>query len=352
MKIVKIEVATELCPLRVPFKTALRTAYEIENILVKVHTENGLVGIGATVPTWVITGDSKESIIAALQGPITNALLNQDARNLNALLLKIQKSCINNSSAKAAIDIALHDLFAKWLNQPLYAVLGGHKPLTTCMTIGLDDPNVMKNAAMDAVEKGFSALKIKVGNAPDKDIERISTIVDAIPAHIRLRLDANQGWKAKDAIRVIHELERLAFNIDWVEQPVHAKDFEGMKYVTDHVNMKIMADESVFSPQDAFALLKDRCVDLLNIKLLKCGGIGEAIKIADLGALYGVECMIGSMMESSISVTAAAHFAASHPNVLYCDFDAPLWLTESPRGIIYQGEDVKLPDAMGLGVVI
>lgn len=350
MIITKVCCQTSQLKLHTPFKTALRVAHEIDNIEVSIHTDSGLVGIGATVPTWVITGDSKEGIIAAIEGPIQAALLGEDASNLNILLAKMHRACINNMSAKAAVDIALHDLFAKQLEQPLYAVLGGNKPLTTCMTIGLDAPEIMQAAARKAVSNGFSALKIKVGNDPHLDIERITAIDEVISADICLRLDANQGWKPKEAIQVIRELERLAFNVDWIEQPVHAKDFDGMKYVTDNVSSLIMADESIFSPQDAFELLKNRVVDLLNIKLLKCGGIGEAKKIADLGALYGIQCMIGSMMESSMSVCAAAHFAASHPNVVYCDFDAPLWLMDAPKGMVYQEENVSLSKLPGLGI--
>lgn len=350
MIITQLRVAHTPLQLHTPFKTALRTAHEIDSIDVYLDTDAGLVGRGATAPTLVITGDSKEGIIGALLGPIQAALVGQDARQLNVLLLAIQRACIGNASAKAAADIALHDLFAKWLDQPLYAVLGGHKALTTNMTIGLDTPEVMQVAAQKAVADGFDTLKIKVGNDPSLDIERMQAIAAAVPSTTRFRLDANQGWTAKDAVNVIRQLEALDFNIDWVEQPVLARDFAGMKYVTDKVATKIMADESVFSPQDAFTLISERCVDLLNIKLLKCGGIGPARQIADLAAIHHMPCMIGSMMESSVSVSAAAHFAASHPNVLYCDFDAPLWLTEAPQGLSYQGQQVFLNQRPGLGL--
>ncbi|MBP6562017.1 MAG: dipeptide epimerase [Neisseriaceae bacterium] len=350
MKITQLRVVHTPLKLHTPFKTALRTAHEIDNIEVYLDTDVGLCGRGATAPTLVITGDSKEGIMGALLGPIQAALLGKDPRQRNTLANAIQQSCVGNTSAKAAADIALYDLFAKWLGQPLYAVLGGHKPLTTNMTIGLDTPDIMQKAAQKAVADGFDTLKIKVGNAPQRDIERMQAIVAAVPATTRLRLDANQGWTAKDAVRVIRQLEALDLNIDWVEQPVTARDFAGLKYVTDNVATKIMADESVFSPQDAFALISDRCVDLLNIKLLKCGGIAQAQKIADLAAIHHMPCMIGSMMESSVSVSAAAHLAASHPNILYCDFDAPLWLSEAPQGLRYEGQQLFLSDGPGLGL--
>lgn len=352
MIITQLRVVHTPLKLHTPFKTALRTAHEIDSIEVYLDTDAGLTGCGATAPTLVITGDSKEGIAGVLLGPIQAALIGQDARQLNRLLDTVQHACIGNTSAKAAADIALHDLFAKWLEQPLYAVLGGYKPLTTNMTIGLDTPEVMQQAAQKAVADGFDTLKIKVGNNPGLDIERMQAIVANVPSSTRFRLDANQGWTAKDAVSVIRQLEALNLNIDWVEQPVLARDFGGMKYVTDKVATKIMADESVFSPLDAFTLISERCVDLLNIKLLKCGGIAQAQKIADLAAIHHMPCMIGSMMESSVSVSAAAHFAASHSNVLYCDFDAPLWLSAAPQGLSYQGQQVSLSQRPGLGIEV
>ncbi len=345
MVISKIWVQMETLALKTPFKTALREVSDIENVVVYIQTDTGLVGRGAAAPTWVITGDSTFGIVAALKGPIQAALIQQDAKNMNELLEKVQASCVNNFSAKAAADMALHDLFAQFLNQPLYQVLGGTKNLTTSMTIGLDTPNAMQTAAKQAVADGFGSLKIKVGHHAKMDIERMQAIHEVIPNNIRLRLDANQGWSVKEAIQTIRELERLALNIDWVEQPVKAHDVVGLKTVHDQVGIAIMADESVFSARDALGLLQNQSVDLLNIKLMKCGGIAQARRVADLAAIYGVKCMVGSMMESSISVAAAAHFAASHHNVEYCDLDAPLWLAEAPQGLEYEGESITLVPA-------
>src|SRR5699024_9387473 len=155
--------------------------------------------------------------------------------------------------------------------------------------------------------------------------------------------------KPKQAVQLITEMERLDAGNEFIEQPVAADDWEGLKFVTDHVNTPIMADESLFSPRDAFTLVNGRYVDLLNIKLMKCGGINNAWKIADMAETAGIACMIGSMMEPAHSVAAAAHFAAAHPIVIYFDLDAPLWLTEPPKVITYNGEHITLSTRPGIG---
>lgn len=328
--------------LKKPFKTALRTATAIESIEVTVELENGVTGKGSAAPTLVITGDSAEGIQAALQGPIKDKLIGNDIYHFQSLLRAIQTCCIGNTSAKAAADIALHDAYSQLLGIPLYKMLGDYKALATSMTVGVDEPDKMAEDAKQCVEDGFSCLKIKVGSRAELDMARIKAIQQAVPSNVKLRLDANQGWKPKQAVQLINEMEGLHAGIEFIEQPVAADDLEGMKFVTDHVNIPIMADESLFSPQDALTLVNGRYVDLLNIKLMKCGGIAGAWKIADLAETAGVPCMIGSMMEPAQSVAAAAHFAAAHPNVTYFDLDAPIWLTEPTKAITYDGEQIIL----------
>jgi L-alanine-DL-glutamate epimerase-like enolase superfamily enzyme len=349
MKIRELRVMRRSIPLRVPFKTALRTATEIESVEVMILLADGTTGRGAAAPTYVITGDSAESIEAALLGPIRQAIIGVDLAQFAQVLAKVQTCCVGNTSAKAAADIALHDAYSKALNLPLYRLLGGKKVIDTDITVGVDTPEAMAARAGASVQDGFDVLKIKVGNDPKLDIARIQAIRERIPSHVRIRLDANQGWTPKEAVQIINEMERLKLGIEFVEQPVAAHDLEGLKFVTERVNVPIMADESLFSACDALKLVTGRCVDLFNIKLMKCGGIREAQKIAGIAEAGGVRCMIGSMMESSMSVAAAAHFAAAHPNVQYYDLDAPLWLTEEPEGIRYKGKYIELSNLPGTG---
>ncbi|TYR81387.1 dipeptide epimerase [Priestia megaterium] len=346
-----LHVKHQTIPLCAPFKTALRTATEIDSIEVEITLENGIKGKGAAAPTYVITGDSLQGIEAALNGPIKAALIGQDITHFQSVLSKIQACCIGNTSAKAAADIALHDAYSKYLGVPLYAWLGDKQPLLTCMTIGVDAPGKMAEAAKKSVQDGFRILKVKVGSTPELDIKRIESIRAVIPDHVKLRLDANQGWSPKLAVQLINEMERKEFGIELVEQPVPADDWEGLKFVTERVNVPIMADESLFSAKDALKLATGRYVDLLNIKLMKCGGINEAWKIASIAETNGIACMIGSMMEPCLSVGAAAHFAAAHPNVKYFDLDAPLWLSQDLDVLQYNGEEVCLSDLPGIGCV-
>lgn len=342
MLIEELLVKTEIIPLTKPFKTALRVVEQIENIVVEILLEDGTTGIGAAAPTFVITGESRESIEAALVGPIRTNLIGKDIRQLNDLLKTVQACCVGNTSAKAAADIALHNAYCNQAGISVSSYLGGCKKISTCMTVSVDTVEKMQEEAKKAVEAGYSVLKIKVGDNAEMDVKRMAAILAVVPKTITLRLDANQGWKPKEAVRLIRQFEELAYPIEFIEQPVKAWDLDGLKYVRDHVSTPIMADESVFSTKDALKLIEGGYVDLLNIKLMKCGGIAEAMKIASIAETKGIACMIGSMMESSISVAAAAQVAAAHPNIRYFDLDAPLWLAAPPTHLKYIGETVEI----------
>ncbi|KFM99615.1 dipeptide epimerase [Bacillus clarus] len=348
MKITDVKVKRRYVKLHTPFKTALRTVTEIESIDVFIHTDEGIVGRGAATATPVITGDFANGIEESILGPIRSALIGKDILQFQTLLLHIQTSCVGNTSAKAAVDMALYDVYCQFHNIRLYALLGGMKEIHTDITVSVDEPLLMAKEAKKHVEKGFKTLKIKVGKSAHLDLERIEAIRNIVSKDTTLRLDANQGWSPKEAVSIIKEMENRNLNIEFVEQPVHAKDWDGLKYVKDNVQTPIMADESVFSAVDALKLVQGRYADLLNIKLMKCGGIREAWKIADIAEAAGVECMVGSMMESSLSVSAVAHIAAAHPNIRYFDLDAPLWLLEEPDGMSFSGSKVNLHHAVNI----
>ncbi|MFD2923792.1 dipeptide epimerase [Halobacillus naozhouensis] len=352
MKIRNIKCQKRTVKLKKPFKTALRIVTEIDVIDVYVDLENDITGLGSASSTWQITGESLEGIITAINGPIKQAVVNQDILFLNRVVMDLEKSCAGNTSAKAAVDIALHDAYCQLFKMPLYALLGGYtNKLETDMTVSIDDPGVMYQSAKEKVAEGFNVLKIKVGNDERLDLLRIEKVREAVGSDVLLRLDANQGWISKQAVHIIQFLEQEKWGIELVEQPVPADDLEGLKFVRDHVSTPIMADESVFTPRDASRLLQLGAVDLINIKLMKCGGVRRAWQIADLCEAAGIQCMIGSMMESVVSVTAASHLAAAHPNITYYDLDAPLWMTDENMkgGMQFEGNSIRLSDAPGIG---
>jgi len=324
----------------------------IENILVTVATDSDLVGYGGAAPTAVITGDTLASIVGGIEH-IRDSIVGMKIENSEFIFQRLNSCLIGNNSAKAAVDMAIYDLIAKSVGVPLYRLFGGTaNVLETDITVNLDTLEKMVAESQKQLQDGFNILKIKVGGDPQLDIQRLQSIQDAIGTAVKIRIDANQGWNAKEAVLVGKELQRRNLNIELMEQPVPARDFEGMRYVRDQLLMPVVADESVFSPQDALELIRLRAVDGLNIKLMKCGGIYNALKIVAIAEAAGIPCMVGSMMESHVSVTAAAHFAVSRTSVYRYDLDAPLFCSINPAngGISYQGNKVSLPDLPGLGI--
>src|ERR1044072_2163986 len=296
MKITDIRFGMLRVPLKTPFKTALRTVDTIEDIIVTVHTDSGHIGYGEAPATAVITGDTHGSIIEAIRRYISPRLIGEDIANLNRITHLIQTALERNTSAKAAVEIALYDLFAQLYKAPLYKMLGGGDPvITTDITISVDYIDKMVADSIAAVDRGFESLKIKVGKDIGVDIERVKAIYAAVEGRALMRLDANQGWTAKQAVFALQTLEDAGVRLELVEQPVKAPDLEGMKYVTERVHTPIMADESVFGPTDVIELIRMRAADIINIKLMKTGGLSNAIHIADICGMYGMGCMIGCM---------------------------------------------------------
>ena len=354
MKITDIRFGMLRVPLKTPFKTALRTVEAVEDIIVMVNTDSGHVGYGEAPATAVITGDTHGSIIDAIRHYITPRLIGADVADLNRNTHLIQSAMEKNSSAKAAVEIAIYDLWGQLYEAPLYRLLGGGDPvITTDITISVDYIDKMVADSLAAVERGFESLKIKVGKDIGVDIERVKAIYAAVEDRALLRLDANQGWTAKQAVYALHTLEDAGVRLELVEQPVKAHDLDGMKYVTERVHTPIMADESVFGPTEVIELIRMRAADIINIKLMKTGGISNAIRIADIAEMYQVECMIGCMLETSISVAAAVHVAVAKSSAITkIDLDGPSLCAFNPvdGGVIFNESEISVTDAPGLGI--
>lgn len=353
MKIRNIKIQEVNIPLITPFKTSLRTVNAIEDIVIMIETDTGEIGYGEAPPTAVITGDTKGSIITAIRDFIAPSIIGMDIEDLDGIMKRLHGSILKNTSAKAAVDMAIYDLYAKNLKRPLYKVLGGNKTqIETDLTISLNETNEMIEDSIKAINKGFRILKIKVGNEGLKDVERVAAIRKAVGEEVILRVDANQGWKPKEAVRIIQAMEDKGLNIDLVEQPVNAHDLQGMKFVTSRVGIPILADESVFCVEDAIKIIMEHCADLINIKLMKTGGIYEALKICSIAETYHVECMIGCMLESKIAVSAAAHLAAAKGIITRVDLDGPSLCKEDPYvgGPKYLGSIIQMTQLHGIGI--
>lgn len=354
MKITDIQFGMLRVPLKTAFKTALRTVEQVEDIVVMVHTDTGHVGYGEAPATAVITGDTHGSIVDAIRHYIAPRVIGEDVSNLNRITRLVQGAMEKNSSAKAAIEIAVYDLWAQLYGAPLYKLLGGGDPvITSDITISVDTIDKMVADSIAAVDRGFDSLKIKVGKDIGVDVERIKAIHAAVENRALLRLDANQGWTAKQAVFAIRALEDAGVRLELVEQPVKARDLDGLRYVTQRVHTPIMADESVFGPTEVIDLIRLRAADIINIKLMKTGGLSNAIKIADICALHQVECMIGCMLETSISVAAAVHLAVAKSDVITkVDLDGPSLCQFDPvdGGVLFNESEISISDAPGLGI--
>ncbi len=341
-------------PLRTSFKTALRTVDNLESIVLIIETDCGCKGYGEAPATAVITGDTHGSIIEAISNYIMPLLVGQDVRNLNQCLELTQNALVNNFSAKAAVEIALYDLFAQLHNAPLYQLLGGGpKRLSTDITISVDYVEKMVADAQRAVENGYDCLKIKVGKDFSIDLKRIKAIYSQVKGQALLRLDINQGWTAQQTVNALQHLESVGVELELIEQPVLASNLSGMKYITERANVAVMSDESTFGPAEVIDLIQMNAADIINIKLMKTGGISNAIKIADIASLFNVECMMGCMLEGGVSVIAAAHLAAAKSSVITkIDLDGPSLCEVNPieSDTVFDGPEIILGDAPGLGI--
>ncbi len=352
MKITDIKLGYISVPLKKPFRTALRSVNSIEDIVVKIETDTGNVGYGEAPPTGVITGDTAGAITGAIKDHIKKHLMGMDIENMEEIMLKLDRSVVKNTSAKAAVDMAVYDLFGQLYKVPVYKLLGGYKnEITTDITISVNAPEQMAADSIEAINRGYRTLKIKVGGDSASDLNRMKAIRDAVGYNVDLRIDANQGWNAKEAINILRAMEDANLNVELVEQPVPAHDLDGLKLVTDNVSIPVLADESVFSPRDAVTIMQMRAADLINIKLMKTGGIYNALKICTMAEVYGVECMLGCMLEAKISVTAAVHLAAAKSIITKIDLDGPALCSEDPidGGAVFKDYRILLTDDPGFG---
>lgn len=353
MKITDIRLGHLSIPLRTPFKTAVRTVTHVEDVLVKICTDQGAVGCGSAAPAPLITGDTEGSIMAAIEGPLKKHLVGRAIEDFEGVKMQLPGLPGVNNGARAAVDIALYDLYGQLHGLPVYKLMGGTtKGLITDITISLNEPAEMVRDSLDAVRRGFTILKVKVGSHPGKDMERLKAIRAAVGNTVILRLDANQGWTPEEAVSIIERMEE-DIGIELVEQPVKGRDLEGLKFVTDRVAVPVVADESAFSLRDVADIIRMRAADMINIKLMKTGGLYHALHICDLAHNAGMECMVGCMMESRISVTAAAHLACARSIITAIDLDPPLLCSEDPveGGAQYDNALITLPDDPGFGFI-
>lgn len=333
-----------------PFKVAFAVINGYDTLVIKVETDEGLTGYGEAAPMGFVTGDSLDTALV-IGKEYRELLIGQDPLAIAGIHGMMDARYSGNTSIKAAVDMACYDIAAKKMGVPLWRYLGGSSPeLVTDVTLGMDTPEEMAAKAQEWVDKGFTEIKVKLGEDIKTDLARMQAIRRKIGPGIVLRVDANQGWSVKDAIRIARELEPL--DIDLIEQPTPDWDLEGLRRVRDASSIPIAADESCHSPMDAMKLCA--CVDGMNIKLMKCGGIYPALKISSVAEAAGLFCMIGCMGESKIANAAGMHLAAAVPNIRKVDLDVTFFAKgeQVSGGFSSEGGRCLLSEKPGLGIEI
>jgi len=324
----------------------------VGNVIVRIETLSGLVGLGAGSPGEHVTGETLEACSAALEGDRLAWLVGRDARTLPSLCREAATRTSGTPAARAAVDIALHDLLAQRLGVPLADMLGrAHEALPTSITIGIKTVAQTLAEADEYVGRGFRILKVKIGDAFELDVERLTKLRERVGSGVTIRVDANIGYTIEETARFFERTAPLS--LEFVEQPVPREAFEEIRTLTPRRRARIAADESLHDEKDALALAApEPLCGIYNIKLMKCGGVRPALRIAAIAETAGIALMWGCMDESRISIAAALHAAFASPATRFLDLDGSLDLARDvvSGGFTLEDGVMRTTGAPGLGV--
>lgn len=349
MKITHTDIYRFSIPME-PFEIATGIMEFAQNVFIRIYTDTELFGVGECSAFPMIVGETQETCLAMAKD-FAQVLKGKDPLDIVARLQDLHNYASHNPTIKSAFDMALYDLSAKNQGQPLYKYLGGSKrKVETDMTIGIGSPEEMSANAAKYQGQGATILKIKLGKNPEVDLRRIRKIRETVGKQMVIRIDANQGWNFKEAVVCLNGMEDL--NIEFCEQPMRTWYDDYLPELRKKTGIKIMADESCYNHHDARKLINSKACDYINIKFAKSGGINEGLKIHQTASEAGIPCMIGSMLESRIALSANLHFAYACPNVKYFDLDTCLLghLADPViGGVTYKGYFLDIPETPGIG---
>jgi L-alanine-DL-glutamate epimerase-like enolase superfamily enzyme len=330
MKIVSYKLYESVVHCRRPFKIATGVQDACRTLILELTSSSGVKAHGEAVPIPLLSDETLDGCRQTLVELLLPLLRNRDMwalRDLHRDMLRLTRA----KSARCAVDLAVHYLQARSQGISLARRLGGGESrFATNYSIGIEDLETTVELAKEIVANGYQRIKLKVGVSPEQDIAMVAKVSEAVPPGVMLRLDANCGWDRLGAVKALQTMERHGCPVELVEQPTLREDFAGLRFVRERTGYAIAADESVQTIHDARQLLQDGCVDILNLKLMKSGGILPTMEIATMARAFGCRLMIGGMVgESFLGVQAAASVAA----VLgfeYADLDADILLRDTP----------------------
>ncbi|MEN1969901.1 dipeptide epimerase [Lentibacillus sp. N15] len=353
MKITRADIYQINLPLKEPFIISYTSFHTMPAIILRIETNEGIFGFGESVPDEHVTGESVHSVFAALKYQLIPAILGKDPRNIQGIHTIMDQELVGNGAAKAAVDIACYDILGKFSNLPIYTLLGGRKEAQPVIpkVLSILEPEVLAEQAKTAVTEGYDEIKMKLGIDHAKDILRVKAVREAVGDRVKIRVDVNQGWQsaqiAKDMMRQLEP-----FGVTWVEQPIAQESLSMFRELKQASSIPLMADESLINTQDLRTFVEQRSVDYINIKLMKSGGIYPSYKLATQADLFGIQCQIGSMVESSIGSAAGFHVALSKENIVSTELSGPTKFSTDIGDLSYSLPHVNITDKPGLGITI
>lgn len=349
--IAAVQAAPLEVPLIEPFTIALCSLEATANVLVTITLEDGTRGMGEAAPWEALTGETQASVLDAVEAA-RELLVGADVRATRSLSERLRQAMPKDSSARAGLTSAILDAATRRAGVPLWQHLGGSgRELEIDMTIPIVPPARARERARELAAQGFRMIKVKVGHDLAEDLERLRAIREAAP-EAGLIVDANQGYSPEQALDFLARAAPAGVTPALFEQPVAAADLEGLARVTRATEVPVAADEAVARREDALRVAATRAADVINIKLMKCGGLLEALDIAAIARAAGIRLMIGGMVETRLGMGTAAHLAAGLGGFDFLDLDTHLLLAEDPfqGGFEQDGPHMTLGHAPGHGI--